>query len=379
MTRSLQESLQQLPNRPLLMAKYRIQRTALIRNTTVLNRQAVQETLELALLLDTLHVYLNEPREVNELRRDQRRLRYALGEQLPEATLVDTQNTTHTLRGHIETINWFRLVLIRLRRLINATILLESCAIISPYIRAAEPVVAPLFLYSGWIFFIPRLGTNLLMLAKHTFPNPWMPDEEREVPWFRRFCAQMNMERRGFEIVSDLAWFTSGLVACFVCVGPLNVLRAYIAIGLQIFDLLLTTVRACIELNRIRLLHNTMDDVFYQPALKEHLWHELRFHGLAVMNNVILLIAILTLLPAVVAFNPLLPVLGGVLALVASVLIYIGRPAVRARRPADDFSQCRFFKPTAIPAPAPAPDPTPITSLQDERDDHSTAPLPFAS
>jgi hypothetical protein len=97
--------------------------------------------------------------------------------------------------------------------------------------------------YLSFILYYLRLGTELMLLFKHTLNGPWMSEKESQIPWTERFITQW--EQRKFSILNDVFWATANL-ACFfwlVGTGTLGYLGGGLTIALLLMDVCLTLWR----------------------------------------------------------------------------------------------------------------------------------------
>ena len=345
-------------NRPLLAAQYRVQCAQLIvmfRNEST-DRHAFLQAAEAALVMAELleHVYrrLEETEDLNRLHADKARLRIFLSQRYPQfkTTTIPTPNPpakTLFLRKQVDIWTPRRLLLVRIRRTILATIVLEQFAMCRPGVRAIEYFTNPFFSHVAWVFFIPRLSMNLIFLGKHLIPHPWMSAQERALPWTTRLQTYMDMHRHSFELVNDIGWFLCGVLSCFLCTGAWLPIRAYLAIGMQLGEFVISYLRCSIEINRLKILEKeyhagcangtlTFDEKYFE-ALKNRIEHEYRTYHLEMTRNILLNLSIVTILPLFVAINPLIPIAGALLAVTTSISIILWTSYNSNNRPEDDL------------------------------------------
>lgn len=314
------------------------------------------------ILAETLEIvyrdYLNVPREIERLRREQtiyRNLLMAQGYQFKPQ--VDEENLSQELgiskRVHEVSapLNWARLYSIRVRRLlITSSLLTQELSPYRQWVGLMDEWVRPALAYFNWIFFTPRLLVNLTMMAKHTIPGWWMSKEEYDLGWQTRFMLQWK--RRWFLLGNDSAWLTAGLLNCFVLIGTLAPFSIYLAVALQVFDIAMAATQAYVEISRLRKLQayyaqmlnregisaEEQDEIRnYQVHLEKRINHERTRLYLSVTNTVVLLVAISLALP-VFAFNPLIPVIGAALAVLTTIVIHNASQQLQRQRPSDDVS-----------------------------------------
>lgn len=66
--------------------------------------------------------------------------------------------------------------------------------------------------YMSWVLYYTRLGTNIALLLKHTFKNPFMTRKESQIPPMERFKTQWK--QRKWSIFNDAPWSLANMV-CF--------------------------------------------------------------------------------------------------------------------------------------------------------------------
>ena len=219
----------------------------------------VEAALAMAELLTHIYFYyLDVPREVLLLQTQQKYYRSLLrmcGCQFPNISKLETEPTdslSHTIRETTLGYNWHRLFTIRIRRVfITLLPFLQNWQKFSNAINFIDWFLGPTLNYVAWVFYLPRLTTNLVLLFKHLFPNKWtgMADKEEQLHWLVRLETQL--QRRWFHLGNDTAWFVSGVLSCFVLVGSLAPTGWYLTVAVFLFDVILASIRAVIELHQI--------------------------------------------------------------------------------------------------------------------------------
>ena len=335
-------------NHPFLLTQYRVQCMQILhelKQTTAdfEHLQAIMRNAQgMADRLETIY------RRINELNDDQYILRCLLSplcrEEPPAPPLLNSNHAQAIRNIHAST-NPIRLIMIRLRRVIVFGVRMPALAAYRDEINAIERYTSPFFLHLGWIFFTPRLLANSLSLVR-----PCTASRE-PLPWLTHLRAQISMHRRVFEVMNDLFWGISGVL----CVLFTPTWRAWTAIFIQFLDLIVTCLRSYIEINRLLLLKSQCQaanvDIGFMDALNRRLAFETRCNSAAVENNVLLMVAIITIVPSIATMYPILPVLGGLLALVCSALTIHNNATFQKSRPQDDLGvimRTRFFKPATL-------------------------------
>ena len=142
--------------------------------------------------------------------------------------------------------------------------------------------------------------------------------------------------RRWFELANDIAWLLLGLLNCFVFIGALAPLSFYGALVLLAYDVVLACVRAYIEISRLEALatqyimmldENDLSSADqeqingYLEDLQQRLSFEHKRQCVMVINTIILFLAFSLACP-VFAFNPIMPMIGAILAVLATIVCY---------------------------------------------------------
>ncbi|MBL7481419.1 hypothetical protein [Legionella bononiensis] len=319
--------------------------------------EQLQAALMLAELLEHVHLhYLVVPREVVRLRRHQHVYRTLLEEMtgmkfsLKNSIIEPRQpefSLTQYIRDNTAQINWFRLLVTRTKRVLNFLDLVGTgSATYRNFVGLMDNYTNPFFAYLAWCFFIPRLTTNLFLIAKHTISWPDMDEKEKALDWYVRLQAQL--QRRWFELGNDLVWVSVGLLNCFVLVGTLAPFSIYFTLFAFAFDIANASLRTYIELNRLYKLQDdykkmflATDDEESKKAIKEYqnyINHRIEFEklrlGLSLAGTLAIFLAMCLAIP-VLAVNPVLPFLGAVLLIAIWVATFVLTRNVEQYRPND--------------------------------------------
>jgi len=320
------------------------------------------QALEMAEVLAYIYeYYLFVPREVQRLKRQRIILRNLLRERgfyFPEAAAftVEDKGTTRFRSTIFPNWNGGRLTLLRAKRVLNSLVpLLKDVPNYIKFMGYLDAFANPVFAWFSWLFFVPRLVTNLFLFAKHVIPGSWMSENEKDLGWKLRFRAQL--ERRWFEICNDFVWMTSGLLGCFVLLGPLAPINTMITVSLYVYDVVLASIRAIIELSRLSKLQTEYqeradslkdkegesseawkDIQNFQKCLHERMVFEIKRMSLAICNTSLLAIGIFLTIPAALAVSPILPVIGACILLGTTVLNEILRRWLESVRPPSEIN-----------------------------------------
>lgn len=301
------------------------------------------KVMMLAELLERVYRdYLNVPREVVSLRREmagyqnllQARYTFLANSFQPVSS---SSSLSQSIRSHTVLANFPRLLITRMRRLlVTAGFVLTGGDGYWRFINAIDGVFAPVLQQVNLLFYFPRLLTNLALLGKHLIPvEYWMSFSERELGWKIRLRGQM--ERRWFELGNDIVWVTAAILTSFVFVGLLAPFGFYVGCVSQALDIVLAGFRVYLEMHRLRQLEakyvdqqallevgsddyaQTHDFLMY---LQERKTFEQKRFCLQLASPGILLIAIILSLP-MVALNPIIPVIGALIAVAITIGIFV--------------------------------------------------------
>ena len=342
-----------------------------------LTREQIIEQLSAALmlaeLLEHLHLhYLIVPREVTRLRRQQEVYRKLLtelgGYSFPcRPSKIETIEVglsfTQQIRDYTALTNWLRLLLTRSKRLLNLLdVFGTGSEVFGNFVALLDKYTNPFFAYLSWIFFLPRLLTNLFLIAKHSIPGFWMDEEEGKLELFARFQSQIM--RRWFELGNDIVWVVVGLLNCFFLVGALAPIALYANLFAFAFDIANVSFRAYVELNRLYTLQTEYTTLFQNEEndenkktiadYKNFLTHRIQFEhlrlGLSVANAVAVFIAMSMAIPLLVS-NPLIPLIGAFLLIGVWTTSFTLSRVIEQYRPNDNvevpsnLSKLGFFAP----------------------------------
>ncbi len=157
-----------------------------------------------------------------------------------------------TFRSQWVFTNFIRLLVLRVIRFFTVFNVADPCGAIGSVLKSIHPVTQIVFALLSWAYYLPRLGVNLAMMAKHTVPGPWMPEQEKKIGWSQRLKAQWD--RRWFELLNDAVWCVVGLTTCFILVGALAPFAMYLIVALYTFDVINIVAKAYIENRRYNKL-----------------------------------------------------------------------------------------------------------------------------
>lgn len=374
-----------LRNHLVLMIEYSVLCTHLTADFFRKDRleKELTENLRTALVMAELLAYIHKhhlivSRDVIRLEAEQkiyRNLLHLRGYQFRRFTpFRSTPDTlTQTIRAATASYNWPRLFFIRSKRFFGALVpLLKQLEDYARFIVIIDTVSNPILSYLSWLFFIPRLITNLFLLMKHLIPGPWMEENEKNLHFFVRLNAQL--QRRWFEIGNDSVWMVAGILNCFLWLGPLAAVGIYVNVALYVYDIVLAGLRAYLEISRLKNIQNGYreqaknltspterdENSRFQQHLDDRVWFEQKRLMVSVINTSLLTLAIIICLPTF-AINPVIPLLGAFFLLAITIAAYAAGKYVESQRPPNQISKLTRHSLFAPPKPA-----KPIVNL-DER------------
>ena len=240
-----------------------------------------------------------------------------------------------------------RLCTVRVRRLLIAAIPLASeftnyCL----WVSWMEQMTAPVVIHLAWMTLSPRLLKNLVLILKHLVPHSsWMTREESSLEWKTRLIAQLELH--WFELANDIATVSVGLLNCFVLVGSANI---YLGFSLFIFDVALACLRAYFDnrdLKRLEARYQAMPlktsiDAEYLVHLKARIIYEETRLNIMIKNTLGLLLAAALSLP-IMAIHPIIPFLGGLIAVLTTILNMMATQHVEKLKPDDKITYTPKF------------------------------------
>ncbi len=305
--------------------------------------------------------HLNVPRETARLLKDEVFFRALLNQ--PSSPLEQqlhnpwpaTQRTpsrldTQTIRNKHIIANWIRVFAVRCRRLLNSLHpFIDNNNSYHPIMKSIEKIANPFFSHFAWVFYIPRLVTNIGIVLKHLLPHPWMSKEEESLAFSIRCRAQLK--RRWFEFANDSVWLASGVLCAFLLVGSLLPVANYFIAALYVYDVFLASLRAYVELNRLYQLKRDYQDAQAPQALQKELNCLIAFEKRRLYINIscmtALTVAIAFTLPILVGSGPLFPLIGAALLVAVTLLSFIILKQHEKTKPitlTPPTSSLRFFK-----------------------------------
>lgn len=328
--------------------------------TPHLTNEILVEKIATALILSELlaHLYrhyLTVPREVARLEAEQAIYRNWLNNsyfRFPQPTKPTTKTAgffAQKVREKTAQVNWLRLFATRTRRVFATAILIPTVRDLNylyHFISIADQYARPAIAYFSWLFYIPRLIINIVLLLKHLIPGKWMNEEEKKLSFMTRLQGQL--QRRWFELGNDSIWFAGSLLNCFVFTGTLAPFGMYLAISLALFDALWVGLRAYIELRRLKELElfyrkkeaALTDDEHaaeleelkeYQQQLQQYIDFEWQRLLLNVTSVTCLFFAMCLAFPLIT--NPVIPFIGASLVITITLLTYIKVQLLEKERP----------------------------------------------
>lgn len=326
----------------------------------------LEDALAMAELLSFIYCfYIYTPREVKRLKQEQKVFRgllreydYHFSPRIKKAEFHSFSPFWQTVKEEHLKNNWPRLFGVRIRRvLITLKPYLENLKTYGKTIDSLDIVFGPIFNYLSWLFFIPRLATNVYFLLEHLVPGWWMSDEEKRLGMLLRF--QLQMQQLWFELFNDAAWMIGGILGCFILTGALAPVGVYVTISLFFYDVILASVRAYIELDRINNLRNEYKVIAqelregggsseelaeiesYQSHLERRFKYEQKRLLLGIVSTSALFLGMCLVIPAF-ATVPALPIISAALVLTITLATYIAAKIIESQKPPATINEKTF-------------------------------------
>jgi len=331
--------------------------------------EQMKEALKLAELLEIIYRdYLDVPREIARLRKEQRLIQQWLG-LAPDPSEIKEQEryASETIRIGTGNLNLYRLFSVRLRRFIVAiSAVTSNTSSYQDVINGIDSYVGPFLSRAACVYFIPRIANNLAMMIKHTIKHPWMSDEEKRLGWQTRFRIQFNS--RWQDLSNDLPWMAANVVGLAVLTGELLPWGIVLSIGIQLYEVAQTCALYLVDQHNLKLQRAEYEKLLlntvagseeykkitdYMKHLDDRIDYEEKRLWLPIRNAIILFLAISFAAPI---FSPWFMVLGGVIAVWITIKGYRDRIALEATKPGGNLFD--LLKPPPEPASEPTPVPT---------------------
>jgi len=264
--------------------------------------------------------------------------------------------------------NWYRLFVIRLKRVCEAVIpmldkLVQNNKAVAQYchlVTGFKLFINPFLAYLSWLFYLPRWFSNLALLFKHLVPGPWMSDKEKQSGVWLRFKQQMA--KKWFELANDTTWIVGGLLSCFLFVGALATVGSYVTLVLYGLDCVFMVIRCSLEWwkfkqqrKQLELEINALEAKFLSCADKEseeavqlkakldglkahhvHLCNQTTYQykqmAISLATVFGLLMAVALTMPCFSA--PIIPLIGASLVVAICLTTFIARKQLNKKNPA---------------------------------------------
>lgn len=331
------------------------------RDEEQLTRSLLAAQMMAELLTIVYRDYLDVPREVMRLRKEQQvyhRMLALRGYHVSPLTEPEPESEwfIQRVREFIASSNWLRLFSIRAKRVLNSLVPLTVKT--DPYVGfmgRVDMVANPFFAWLSWLFFIPRLFANLAILFKHLVEQQGMSNAEKALGWQNRLL--IHLKRRWFELGNDAAWLVFGLLGCFVLIGSLAPVASYMNMVYYVYDVVLAVIRYVHEMQRMDELQaeyrrmmqlaaqepdpNRKEEMerdieAFQHQLTERHHFEKKRLLVSVCNTVSLCLGLALCLPFMAALHPIFPVIGAFIILATTVSVYYATRDVERQRPVSD-------------------------------------------
>lgn len=357
-------------NHPLILLEYKTQCAHIVNliNQEPLNFKAIihatEDTLIMAEVLDQIFSRFDEKSDLSSLRSEKevfqainRRYNLLKPPQIWDPTLNQFNPQFSLILNH-SFIPWQ--IFSRTRRLILSAPLLNELIELRTWIEPFEIIIDPIYLHLNWIFFVPRLTVNLALIFKHVIPNLLMSQTDGGLPWRTQLHIQLHINQRWKELIYDFVWLIGNLINCFLLTGIWLPAEVYLTIGLQLFDLLFTCICVSIKLSQLCEIEkqclifseNNIANSHY-CALQQQIALEKKLDYILIVNHLLLLLTTATILPIIINFYALSPILGAFGAIVTLISSVILQETIERNRPGQNVVSLikqRFLEPSLPPS-----------------------------
>ncbi len=329
--------------------------------------EQMKDALKTAELLEIIYRdYLDVPREVARLRKEQRLIRQWLGiAGDPNDVQSQKRYASEFIRGNTVFVNLPRLFSVRLRRLLVAmSAVTDRSSSYRDIINRIDRYAGPFFNRLACVYFIPRIANNLVMMIKHTMQHPWMSDDEKCLDWQTRFRIQFNS--RWQDLSNDLPWMAANVAGWLALTGTLLPWGIVLLIGIQLYEVLQTCALYLVDQHNLKLqraeyeklLLNTVAGSEEHKKMAGYIKHfdaridyEEKRLWLLIRNALVLFVAISLAAPL---FSPWFAVLGGVIAVLISIKGYKDKIALEAKKPGGNLFALLQSTPDPTSKPTPS-------------------------
>ena len=359
-------------NHLLFRIEYSIHCTQLARDLLQREATEVVEQIETALMMAELlehiyHFYLNEALDKAYFRREQAVYRQLLADQGYHFSDIDlnpkvSSSLSQSIREVTGTANLPRNFMMRVRRLLLTILPVASDFYrYRSWIGSFNEFSGPIFAYIAWIFYAPRALVNLFLLCKHLLPwSAWMSPQEISLGFLTRLRAQF--ERRWSELGNDIAWFLLGIVNCFILTGVLAPIAFYVSAALMAYDVGMAGLRAYWDISGLQALEvqyrrmigqgdmssaNKEQIEDYLGHLQQRITYEKKRLYLQVINATILCLAF-SLAAPFFAINPLIPLIGALVAVLVTMICYGLGKWIEHQKPVDKVTYVQKKPPSVV-------------------------------
>jgi hypothetical protein len=130
------------------------------------------------------------------------------------------KNPSVATRQWISEVNSHRLYWVWGNGLLNSILTLLPAQLAEKSTRSKSELsaISPITGYMSVILYFGRFAINLGLVIKHTIPNPWMSEAEKQIPIFERL--KLEFEKRGDIMANDIVWGIINLVTFKILIDP---------------------------------------------------------------------------------------------------------------------------------------------------------------
>lgn len=303
-------------------------------------KEQLQAACYFAEILECLYDdnHLNVPREVKRLQNQRRMYQRILKAKESENSLQIGLSLINLIREKTFRFNLYRLLVVRTRGFLDAIHLAKLGSLeYGEFISVVNKYAIPFFRWLAWLFFLPRLLSNWFALVKNTFYTANMSPELLELGYLERCLSQFK--RRWFHIGNDMVWVTVGLLNCFLFIGALLPIAAYVAFAAFIYDVGLAVIALSIEMYRLHSLKTYYAQLEQTPEVQQYqdyINNQMLFEGVRLGINIIstsaIVVAAFLALP-LFAHIPIMALVGAALLVVISLAAFFTTMLINEWRP----------------------------------------------
>jgi len=278
----------------------------------------VEETLKLAKTMSRFCKSLNEKLLFNAIEKDIIQLQAALHLPLNRRPFdtASVPNCVQEITFHFDTT---RLITGNIRRIMMALARLPGLPTTQILFAGFIDTTGPILTLLGFLVYLPRTLLNGFVLVKRSF-------EKQAVPANKRMLIHAEIDNRLFNILNDFPTVLGGFIAVFLLTSSTAYLAAYVTVAVKFCEVIAALLKAEYETTRLHniqqdyiLLYrkegSSKKDLLFMNTLSKTIEAETHELYSTCAMHALLLIALFTFIPPIIAISPYIPLTSAILAI----------------------------------------------------------------